>query len=116
MQARLARGTRYYFCGRRSDNGPTTCSNSLRRPVDEADRVVVGWLSRHAFDEDVVLEILKEVRRRLKEQGKKTNAELPRLQDERAKLAKEIDRLAEAVATAPNVKPLVVKLQDRQER
>jgi hypothetical protein len=38
------------------------------------------------------------------------------LEDERAKLAKEIDRMAEAVATSPNVAVLAKKLSERQAR
>src|SRR5581483_9597087 len=68
MQARLAKGHRVYYCGRHSDCGPTVCANGLRRSVDEADRSVVGWITRNVLDDEkVVGAIFKEVQKRIRE-------------------------------------------------
>jgi hypothetical protein len=116
MQGKLVKGrTRVYACGRHREAGDAACTNSLQRPADDADRVVIGAVARY-LDEETIGAVLKEVRRRLREQSHKTSTELPRLRDERLKLAKEIERMAEAVATAPNVKQLATKLAERQER
>lgn len=116
MQGQIGRGgVRYYRCGRNRDAGHTVCNNTLLRPVAEADRAVIGAVSRY-LDDDVIARVIREVKKQLAEQGRKSNAELPRMEDERAKLVKEIDRLAEAVAISPNVTALAKKLSERQER
>ena len=95
MQGQIGRGVRYYRCGRNRDAGHTVCNNTLLRPVAEADRAVIGAISRY-LDEEVIARVVREVKKQLAELTKKSNAELPRMEEERAKLVKEIDRMAEA--------------------
>jgi seryl-tRNA synthetase len=88
----------------------TNCCGPSRKRT-----AVIGAISRYV-DQDVVARVLREVRKRLAEQEKKSTSEFPRLKSERAKLVEEIKRMAEAVTTSPNVKLLAKKLSKRQEK
>jgi hypothetical protein len=87
MQGDVRRGVRYYRCGRARDAGHTVCNNNLLRPVSEADRTVIGAISRY-LDQDVVARVIREVKKQLAQQGKKSSGELPRLEQEKKNLEK----------------------------
>jgi DNA invertase Pin-like site-specific DNA recombinase len=117
MQARLAKGNRIYYCGRRNDCGPTVCANDLRRSLDEADRSVVGWISRNVLDEDVVQAIFKQVQKRIRERSKATASEIPRIEKELVKLQGEARKLAQAIAmTGGKVDALATTIHEKQDR
>jgi site-specific DNA recombinase len=118
MQIQRSRKRRVYFCAYHNDKGNTVCTNSLRRPAEEAERSVVGWINRNILDdEDVIVEIFREVSKRVRERSRTTNDEIPRIESELKKLGAEISQLAEAVAlTDGKVAELAKKLSERQER
>ena len=107
--------TKVYMCGYFHDRA--SCTNSLRRPVEEADSGCIEWIKEHVLREEVALEILREVRQRIGQHHAGADGEVERLEEQAAKLRKEIGNLAEAVAvTAGSVEPLARKLSERQER
>lgn len=104
-----------YMCSYFHDRA--SCTNSLRRPVEEADGGCIEWIKSNVLREEVVLEILREVRQRITQQHAGGEGEVEGLEEKAAQLKKEIANLAEAVAlTGGSVKPLAQKLSERQER
>ncbi|MGH7436881.1 MAG: hypothetical protein ACRENE_14510, partial [Polyangiaceae bacterium] len=104
-----------YMCGYFHDRA--ACTNSLRRPVAEADTGCIEWIKGNVLREEVVLEILKEVRERISKQCGESDGEVEALGTKIVKLRKEIANLAEAVAlTGGSVDALAQKLSERQER
>jgi site-specific DNA recombinase len=107
--------TKVYMCGYFHDRA--ACTNSLRRPVVEADAACIAWIKNNVLREEVVLEILKEVRQRISNQCDESDGQVEALETQVAKLRKEIANLAEAVAlTGGSVEALAQKLSERQER
>jgi site-specific DNA recombinase len=107
--------TKVYMCGYFHDRA--ACTNSLRRPVAEADSGCIEWIKNNVLREEVVLEILKEVRQRISQHCGQSDGEVERLEVQIGKLRKEIANLAEAVAlTGGSVEALAEKLSERQER
>ena len=107
--------TKVYMCGYFHDRA--ACTNSLRRPVAEADASCIAWIKDNVLREEVVLEILKEVRQRISNQCDESGGQVEALETQIAKLRKEIANLAEAVAlTGGSVQALAQKLSERQER
>jgi site-specific DNA recombinase len=107
--------TKVYMCGYFHDRA--SCKNSLRRPVEEADQGCIEWIGRNVLREEVVLEILREVRHRIGQHQAGAEGEAQRLEEQARRLRKEIGNLAEAVAvTGGSVQPLAEKLSERQER
>ncbi len=51
-----------YLCGWARDRGDTVCTNKLRRPVEELDGAVLGWIARHVLDPAVVAVALQTMR------------------------------------------------------
>jgi hypothetical protein len=103
------------MCGYFHDRA--SCTNSLRRPVAEADSGCIEWIRKNVLQEEVVLEILREVRQRISQQCGESVGEVEALEIQIAKLRKEIANLAEAVAlTGGSVDALAQKLSQRQER
>ncbi|HSN99715.1 MAG TPA: zinc ribbon domain-containing protein [Candidatus Nanopelagicales bacterium] len=52
-----------YVCANHRERG--TCANAMRRPVEEVDAAVLGWIQEHVLDEEVIGKVMREVRRRL---------------------------------------------------
>lgn len=108
---------RVYGCTWHRNRGDTVCRNGLRRPVDTVNHALVDWLVTHVLSEDVVLEALREVRRRLAARAKATTTELPVIQKEAAQLRGEIARLVAALAsTDQQPAPIVTAIAERQDR
>ena len=104
-----------YLCGYFQDRA--ACKNSLRRSVDEVNAGCATWLKDNILREEVVVEILKEVRRRIAVQAQDAGAETAQLEDRARRLRKEIENLAEAIArTNGSVPVLADKLAERQEQ
>jgi site-specific DNA recombinase len=104
-----------YLCGYYQDRA--ACSNSLRRPVDDVNAKCVAWLKDRLLREEVVLDILAEVRHRVAEQTTDAGSEIGQLEEQVTALRREITNLAEAVAlTKGGVTALAEKLTARQER
>ncbi|HEY2510105.1 MAG TPA: recombinase family protein [Polyangiaceae bacterium] len=104
-----------YLCGYYQDRA--ACKNSLRRPVDDIDAKCVGWIKERLLQEDVILAVLAEVRRRVVEQSKETGPEIDQLEAQATALRREVSNLAEAIAlTKGSVTALSEKLSERQDR
>lgn len=83
----------------------------------EADSGCIEWIKTNVLREEVVLEILKEVRGRISQRANVADGEVGALETQISKLRKEIANLAEAVAlTGGSVEALAKKLSERQER
>jgi site-specific DNA recombinase len=107
--------TQMYVCGYYQDRA--ACTNSLRRPVDDVNGKCVDWIKSNVFREEVILDILHEVRRRVVEQTTDTGSEVVQLEEQAAGLRRELGNLAEAVAmTTGSVATLAEKLAARQVR
>lgn len=103
-----------YVCGYYQDRA--SCKNSLRRPVDEVDSALIDGI-KVVLREEVVLEILAEMRREISARTKDTSGEIPALEKQASDLKREIGNLAEAIAlTEGSVGALASKLSQRQER
>ena len=106
---------RAYGCARHRERGDTVCANSLRRPVESIDAAVTDWIGAHVLREEVVTEVLHEVRRRLAERRDTPNAEAGELEAEARRLRGELDRLVSALA-AGTASPTVAKAIDEREK
>ncbi|MBX3230688.1 MAG: recombinase family protein [Labilithrix sp.] len=107
-----------YICSYRRDRGETVCKNALRRPVDRVNQGVVDWIQTNILSEELVVDALKEVSRRIAARAKQQNAELPKLEAEAHKLRAEIANLVDQIASSPKAvsEPLIAGLNERQER
>ncbi|MDI1437471.1 recombinase family protein [Polyangium sorediatum] len=105
-----------YGCAYSRDRGKTVCANTLRRPVDGINDAVARWISETVLSEELLLDVLQNVRERLTERTTKTTTDLPRMEKEAARLRTEIDRLVTALATVDQKPEAVIRgIADRQE-
>ena len=111
------RPIKVYICSYRHDRGEAVCTNGHRRPVDRLDAGVVGWIKANIFSDEIVLDALKEVRRRLNEGTKRTEKDLPQLEAKAHKLRAQIANIVDVIAETPKGKTsgLVAGLNERQE-
>ena len=106
-----------YTCSYRRTRGETVCSNSSRRPVEVVNRLVVDWILEHALSEQILVDTLLEIRRRLAERSTASSTALPQLEKEASGLRIEINRLVAAITSTDKAPaPLVHALSERQER
>lgn len=84
---------RVYSCAWRRDRGPAVCSNSLRRPVEVVDRAFVGWIEENIFTEELVLDVLDEVRRRVSARATQGASEVDLVRGELARADREVKNL-----------------------
>lgn len=103
------RSIKVYGCGWHRDRGNAVCSNTLRRPVATTDEAVIAWIEEHVLREDLILDVLAEVRRRLADRVKTQDAELPRLASQAKQLRAEIDRFTESLLAADAKPDAVIK-------
>lgn len=106
-----------YACSYSRDRGKTVCSNTLRRPVDAVNHAVLDWIQVNLLSEELIVEVLKEVKTRLLERTKMTSSGVTELERDAAKLRVEIDRLVGALASS-DAKPdaVIQAIAERQER
>lgn len=86
-----------YVCAARREHGADACSNTVVRPTRVVDAAIVDWVRREVLSEDVISAILIELRARLRERMAERPAETARLEERRALLAGQRDRLADAI-------------------
>lgn len=55
-----------YQCGWARERGKEVCSNRVRRPVEEVNDAVLGWVRDEVFSEALVEATLKEIRLRVR--------------------------------------------------
>lgn len=106
-----------YLCAWARDRGPTVCTSSLRRPVEELDDAITAWLREHVLDDSFVGEVLGTVRRQMEALA---TAPDPReaLESELRRTEIEIERLGDAIARCDAGVPdaLVRKVNERHAR
>ncbi|MDI1484712.1 recombinase family protein [Polyangium sp. y55x31] len=108
---------RVYNCGWHRDRGSTVCGNGLRRPIAAVDAAVMRFIRENLLREDVILDALQELRRRLCERAKAADTEAPELEQEVRKVRAEIERLSEAImSTTDPPATLVRMLKEREKR
>jgi DNA invertase Pin-like site-specific DNA recombinase len=106
-----------YACAYRHSRGEAVCTNAYRRPIASVNAAVVNWIQGNILSEQLLLDTLKEVRRRLAERSKQAHAELPPLEARAAKLRAEIANIVDILACTPkeNAGALVAGMCERQE-
>lgn len=105
-----------YACNYHRDRGNAVCSNTLRRPVDVMDAAVRSWVEEHVLSEEIMLEVLDEVRRRVATRADHAPAELAGLQSEADELREEIRRLTDALATGSQSSAVIQAIAEREGR
>jgi site-specific DNA recombinase len=105
-----------YGCGWHRDRGDSVCANTLRRPVAGVDEALIAWVHENVLREDLILDVLAEVRRRVAERSR-SNDEMPRLAKEVRRLEAEIETFTNALL-ATDAKPasIVRTIAEREEQ
>lgn len=108
---------RVYMCSWHRDRGDAVCTNTLRRPVATVDEAVLSWMKQHVLTEELIIETLKEVRRRIADRSKASGSEIPAMQTELKALNVEIARLTVALAATDEKPHAVIKaIADKERR
>lgn len=110
------RGIKVYACNYHRDRGNSVCTNTLRRPVEVMDDVVLGWIERHVLNEELMLDVLDELRRRVAVRTEEAPAELAVVQKEAEGLHAEIRRLTDALATGAQSSAVIQAVAEREQR
>lgn len=105
-----------YACKYNRSRGRSVCTNGLRRPVEEVDAAIIDHVRRNILSEAVVIEVVREIRHRLKERSKTTGPDLAKLEEQARKLRNEIGNLGEAIAAMGGSPSLTEKLAERESR
>jgi site-specific DNA recombinase len=106
-----------YLCQYHRTRGDEVCSSSLRRPVDDVDRVVVDYIARNVLTEDVIVDALEIIRRRLTDRARCANTDVEGLEADAKRLRAEIANLVSALAIgAGQPGPIVEAVAERQEK
>ena len=105
-----------YGCAYSRDRGKAVCTNTLRRPIDGINDAVAKWISETVLSEELLLDVLRNVRERLTERTTKTTTDLPQMEKDAARLRTEIARLVTALATIDQKPEAVIRaIAERQE-
>jgi hypothetical protein len=104
-----------YVCAWHRTRGNSVCPSSLHRPVSSVDAAISTWIQKNILKEELIAEVLKEVRRRLAERSKKFDAEIPALQGQIQELEDEVRRLGEALLSADKPPQVVLKMIEERE-
>lgn len=108
-----------YLCQYHRTRGDEVCGCSLRRPVVDVDRAVIDYLARHVVTEDVIVDAIELLRKRMTDRIRTTGAEVETMESEAKRLRVEIANLVSAIAAGgakANLDPLVEAVAQRQER
>lgn len=108
-----------YSCLWRRDRGESICTNSLRRPVEVVDGVLVRWIQKNVLSEGVMLAVLARVRERLAEHAKTSTGETATMEAELARLDREIKRLVAVAASldeADQPEELAKQIEEKSRR
>ena len=102
-----------YACSYNRTRGRAVCTNTVRRPVDAVNDAIIAWLRTHVLKEELVAEVVAELRLRLKARTKDSGAEATKLEAQVSKLKTEIGNLAEGLATLGHSAVITDKIRDR---
>ena len=105
-----------YVCHKHLTEGNAVCPNTLGRPVESVDAAVADSVSANLLREELVVETLQEIRRRLGERSRSSSAEVPELAERAGRLRREIERLAEALAATDEKPHAMVRLIAAREK
>lgn len=105
-----------YVCHRHRTEGNATCPNTLGRPVERVDAAVADWIAANVLREELVVETLRELRKRLAERSRVADGDGARLEERAATLRREIDRLATALVATDEKPHTVVRLIAEREK
>jgi site-specific DNA recombinase len=104
-----ATNVKFYTCSWHRNRGDEVCRNSSRGLVERVDDALISWVEEHVLREEVVVQALEEVRRRLAERSATANAEIPRLETRIAKITQQLRRLTTALATTDDAPHAVLE-------
>lgn len=106
-----------YTCGWAHRRGATVCTNRLRRPVDELDFCVVGWIEREVLSPAAVDELLARVRRAHEAPAPAVDEERERQRHALSRVDLEVSRLTRAITLTDDAPDsLVVALREAEGR
>jgi hypothetical protein len=105
-----------YVCHTHRTQGNAVCPNTLARPVAKVDGAVADWIVANVLREELVIETVREVRRRLAERARRTALEVPQLQARAETLRRELQKLAEALVATDEKPHTVVRLIAEREK
>ncbi|MBI2389489.1 MAG: recombinase family protein [Deltaproteobacteria bacterium] len=94
-----------YVCSWRRVRGAAVCANAIARPVEHVDHAVLSWIRENVLRESLIVETLREVRRRLETRARTADARGPQAEAEIRTLRAEIDRLVSVLAMAGGEQP-----------
>lgn len=102
--------SRVYICGARKDKGAAICTNKLRRPVVGVDRAVIDWVRANVLREELIVETLKELRRRLAEQAATSSGDRERLERQEKEISAKLTKLSHALTETDEKPATVIRL------
>lgn len=105
-----------YACCANRTRGRAVCGNGLRRPIEEVNEAMSTWIQENVLREQVVVDAVREIRRRLLESADQNRPQLAQLEAEAEQLRGEIANLATAIATLRGSEALTVALGGREAR
>lgn len=106
---------RAYVCAWHKQRGPEVCGNGRYRPMDAVDEEVARVLLARLSDADLVDELVRRTEAKVAAAARAPKRAAARLAAEEARLAAELRRLSDAVASgAGEVPALVGAMRERQ--
>lgn len=105
-----------YACSRHHQRGKIVCPVTVQQPVSEVEAALVDYISRNVATEQLLDEVLTEIRDQIKAQMPKRDADVAALEAELRDVRAEQKRLAKAVALADDLPELVTELRQRNVR
>lgn len=100
-----------YSCSYHRDRGNSVCTNTVARPVEAVDELVVAQLEDEILTEDIIVDALKLLRSRLDARRRSEDGQIPRLEEEIEKREREIATYMNAMLEADSQpKALVEKI------
>lgn len=110
--SRAKRGTinvPVYLCAWARDRGATVCVNKLRRPVEEVEDALRGWMHTHVATPRMVDAILDGARAEFAALDARPAEEQSRLREDLARAVAQVERLADLIAGAETKPEALVK-------
>jgi hypothetical protein len=105
-----------YVCHKHRTEGNAVCPNTLARPVEKVDGAVADWIAANVLREELVIETIREIRRRLSDRARRTDFEVPQLKARAKSLRREFDKLAAALVATEEKPHTIVRLIAERER
>jgi DNA invertase Pin-like site-specific DNA recombinase len=95
----------------------SVCGNGLRRPVADVDAGVLAWLRTNVLREEIIVDAISELRRRIADRTRVTDTETPALTQEAVQLRAEVGRLITTLTVSDDKPDVVMRaVGDRQRR